>query len=158
MLHYIILRCYSIYISMLHSVVFPYVCNAALEVFRAPGTEAAIGNEVYWRTGTRTRWGTEDKGTVNTIPFRSIPIIFLFALRGQASMERGAASGHISCARCLGSRITMGYIQICSINWRHKNLWYWQKVIDSVDAQNHIHGRNLTKFEPNFNQCYKHEK
>jgi hypothetical protein len=71
----------------------------------------------------------EVRGMVDAILFCSIPIRFLFALRGQTSLGRGAASGHISRTRCPGTRITMGYIQNCSINWRDKNLWYGKKSL-----------------------------
>jgi hypothetical protein len=68
---------------MLYYIVFTYVYDVALEVFHALGTgDAVVGNRVHWGTGTGARWGMEDKGAVDAIPFRFIPIQFLFALRG----------------------------------------------------------------------------
>jgi hypothetical protein len=46
--------------------------------------------------GRRARWGTEDRSAVDAIPFRSVPIRFLFVLRKRSGLGRGATSGLIS--------------------------------------------------------------
>jgi hypothetical protein len=68
------MRCCSIYIPMLHYIVFPYICDVALKVFRAlwdrgaVGKRGALGNEVRGAVGNR------GPGAVDTIPFHSVPI------------------------------------------------------------------------------------
>jgi len=94
---------------MLHYIVFVYVCDVALEVFRALWDRAAVGNVVRWRTGTKPRWGMEDKDTVGGIPFRSnsnpLYIPFYFDA-GAGEFGRRAASRHISRVGRPGARIT----------------------------------------------------
>jgi hypothetical protein len=61
---------------MLHYIYFPYVCDVALEVFRTIWNRGAVRNGVRWGTGTVARWGMEDRGTIDAVPFHSIPIRF----------------------------------------------------------------------------------
>jgi hypothetical protein len=55
MLHYIFFRCCSIYIPMLHYIVFPYVCNIALKCFVLLWDRGAVRNRVRWGTETWAR-------------------------------------------------------------------------------------------------------
>ena len=70
MLHYIILRCCSFYITMLHYIVSPYVYDVALEVFSCSwdrGRDGGTGIGVRLGSGGQ-RCGGRD------FYFRSIPI------------------------------------------------------------------------------------
>ena len=76
MLHYIVLRCCSIYIKILHYIIFSYVCDIVLEVFRALWDRGGGGMGARWGIETRARWGTEDTGAMDAIPFHYVPIRF----------------------------------------------------------------------------------
>ena len=79
MLHYIVLRCCSIYIKILHYIIFSYVCDIVLEVFRALWDRGAVRERGVLGNGDRDAVGNGGQGRdVDAIPFRSIPIRFLF--------------------------------------------------------------------------------